>query len=46
MADLRFEVSAGVQRAALAPTGLTCDCAGGQPRFAPEAMMSSRQEHR
>jgi hypothetical protein len=40
MADLGFEVSAGVQRAALVPTGLTPECAGGQPRFAPEVMMS------
>jgi hypothetical protein len=41
MVDLRFEISAGVQRAALAPTGLTRECAGGQLYFAPEVMMSS-----
>jgi hypothetical protein len=40
MADFRFEVSAGVQRRALAPTGPTREKAGGQPYFAPEVMMS------
>ena len=40
MADLRFEVSAAVQRAAVASRGLTRESAGGQPYFAPEVMMS------
>jgi hypothetical protein len=44
MAELRFEVFAAVQRAALASRGLPRDHAGGQPLFAAEVMMSSRQK--
>jgi hypothetical protein len=42
MADLRFEVSAGVQRAALTHTGQPATMTEGQPYFAPEVMMSGR----
>jgi hypothetical protein len=43
MADLRFEVPAAVQRAALTLTGPTRESTEGQPRFAPEVMMSRFQ---
>jgi len=42
MADLRDTVFAAAQRAALAPTGLTRETAGGQPLPHPEVMMSRR----
>jgi hypothetical protein len=42
MVHVGSEVSAAVQRAALAPTAPTRECAGGQPHFAPEVMMSRR----
>jgi hypothetical protein len=46
MADLRSEVSAGVQRAALARTGPTRESGRGGPSFAPNVMMSRRHELR
>ena len=40
MVDLRLEVSAAVQRAALTRTGPTLESPEGQPYLAPEVMTS------